>query len=43
MGSGTSLFELIDEQIQLTQIDAVVTDNATHLAYQVETRRKTQR
>lgn len=35
MGSGTSLFELVDKQIQLTQIDAVVTTNATHLTYRV--------
>lgn len=43
MGTGTSLFELIDEPIQLTEVDAVVTDNATHLTYKVEPRRKTER
>jgi dihydrofolate reductase len=42
MGAGTSLFALIDEQIQLAQVDVVVTPNATHLTYQIETRRKTQ-
>ena len=36
MGSGTSLFGIIDDKIQLTQIDAVVTPNATHLTYSIE-------
>ncbi|HIY65989.1 MAG TPA: dihydrofolate reductase family protein [Candidatus Agrococcus pullicola] len=36
MGSGTSLFGIIDDKIQLTQIDVVVTPNATHLSYSVE-------
>lgn len=35
MGDGTSLFELIDKKIQLTQVDAVTTLNATHLTYEV--------
>ncbi|NDK30235.1 dihydrofolate reductase family protein [Nesterenkonia haasae] len=41
MGAGTSLFALIDQQIQMTQVDVVVTPNATHLTYQIETTRKT--
>lgn len=42
MGCGTRLFELIDEKIRLTQIDAVVTPNATHLTYAVNRDRRTQ-
>lgn len=35
MGSGTRLFELIDERLLLAQRDVVVTPNATHLTYEV--------
>lgn len=35
MGSGTSLFDLVDRKLTLTQRDVVVTPNATHLTYEV--------
>ncbi|WP_293695169.1 dihydrofolate reductase family protein [uncultured Agrococcus sp.] len=41
MGSGTNLFELVDDIVQLEQVDAVVTQNATHLTYAVEQRKET--
>ena len=35
LGSGTRLFDRIDERLLLTQTDAVATPNATHLTYRV--------
>ncbi|QVQ50117.1 dihydrofolate reductase family protein [Spiractinospora alimapuensis] len=35
MGSGTRLFDLVDERVLLSQSDVVVTPNATHLTYEV--------
>ena len=35
MGSGTRLFDLVDERLLLTQADVVVTPHATHLTYRM--------
>lgn len=43
MGSGTRLFEVVDEQVQLVQDDVVVTPNATHLTYAITTGDRTRR
>lgn len=43
MGSGTRLFELIDETVQLVQEGVVVTPNATHLTYTITTEARTDR
>ena len=36
MGTGTRLFDLIDDRIGLTQEDVVVTPHATHLTYRID-------
>lgn len=43
MGSGTRLFHLVEEQIQLVQDDVVVTPHATHLTYTLDTERRARR
>lgn len=39
MGSGTRLFDQIDERVLLNQRDVVVTDHATHLTYRLDRNR----
>lgn len=43
MGSGTRLFDLVDDKVQLVQDDAVVTPNATHLTYTITAEARTRR
>lgn len=43
MGSGTRLFELVDETVQLVQDGVVVTPNATHLTYTITAEARSER
>lgn len=43
MGSGTPLFDLVEETFHLIQDDVIITPNATHLTYTIDTERRTRR